>query len=240
MENSKELISNFNLFFEEWKSVHHFDAFISDGIVDENHYEEPHVLFVLRDMNCQTECNLCDELRTHGSGWKTWNNIGRWTKALLDGEEEYPRDMSQPKRVEQVRRISVMNLKKEGGVSRTPGEALLNAVQKHRDFIYKEICLCDPSIVICCGLPMNGCISNADLLWNYVFSDRSEWENFSSSSLEHNWWFYYADVNGKQVPVISFCHPQTTNLCGHRGHKELFEPLYRDMLYIRKKFLEKR
>lgn len=229
----------FENLFAKWQKEHKFSAFIRDGIVDKEHYEEPHILFVLRDMNCQTECDLCEELRTYGSGWKTWNNIGRWTKALLDGDENYPADMSQVNRIEQVKRIAVMNLKKEGGVNRARGNELLSAVQMQRDYIYEEICLCNPSIIVCCGLPMKGCISNADLLWKYVFTDRSEWDKFNSTSLPHNWWFYSANVNGKWVPVISYCHPQTTNLCRCRGHKELFEPLYRDMLYIRHGFLGK-
>ena len=231
---------SFERLYEDWQKEHEFSAFIRDGIVDESHYEEPHVLFVLRDMNCQTECDLREQLSSHGSGWKTWNNIGRWTKALLDGDENYPADMSEANRVEQVKRIAVMNLKKEGGVSRTSGSELLNAVQTQHEYIYKEICLCNPSIIICCGLPMKGCISNADLLWNYVFTDRTEWEKFSSANLPHDWWFYEATINGKKIPIISFCHPQTTNLCGRRGHNDLFEPLYRDMLYIRERFIVKK
>lgn len=230
---------SFDKLFDEWKKRHHFDAFIRDGIVDEKNYEEPHILFVLRDMNCQTECDLCAELRNNGSGWKTWSNVGRWTKALLDGSEEYPRDMSVANRVEQLKKISVMNLKKEGGISRASGSELLNSVQEQSAYIYKEISMCNPSIVICCGLPMKGCISNADLLWNYVFSERTEWDKFSSTSLSHNWWYYRATINDKEVPVISFCHPQTTNLCGCRGHEQLFKPLYQDMLYIRQRFIEK-
>ena len=38
--------------------------------------------------------------------------------------------------------------------------------------------------------------------------------------------------------TISFCHPQVTNFKGKRGHNELFEPLYREMLNIRKEFLK--
>ena len=41
----------------------------------------------------------------------------------------------------------------------------------------------------------------------------------------------------KRIPIISFCHPQVTNLEGVRGHEKLFEPLYRDMLHIRELFL---
>ena len=190
-------------------------------------------------MNCLHTRDLCADLRSDGSGWKTWNNIGRWTKALLDGIAEYPRDMSPEKRVEQLKRVAVMNLKKEGGVSRTDGTALLEAVETQHELIFDEICLCNPSIIICCGLPMKGCPSNADLLWRYVFSNRSEWDKFRSTELPQDWWFYYAVINGRNVPVVSFCHPQSTNLCGreYRGHEKLFAPLYRDMLCIRKRFL---
>lgn len=76
------------------KNKHSFNAFIRNGIVDPEYYEMPHILFVLRDMNCLHERDLCMDLRKDGSGWKTWNNIGRWTKALLDGDEKYPQNMS--------------------------------------------------------------------------------------------------------------------------------------------------
>lgn len=229
---------NFEDLFTKWNAQYNFDAFIRDGIVDTHHYESPHILFVLRDMNCQHERDLCADLRRDGSGWKTWNNIGRWTKALLDGEEEYPQDMSTANRVTQLKRIAVMNLKKEGGDRRAVGNKLLETVQTQHDLIYEEICLCNPSIIICCGLPIKGCPSNADLLWHYVFPVRSEWGNFRSVKLPQVWRFYSATINEKNVPVISFCHPQATNLCGCRGHENLFTPLYQDMLHIRKKFLK--
>ena len=229
---------SFDILFENWKKEHSFNAFIRDGIVDADSYDKPHVLFVLRDMNCQTERNLCEDLRRDGSGWKTWNNIGRWSKALLDGCEEYPKNMSRETRVEQLRRIAVMNLKKEGGGSRTDGNALLEAVKEQRIKIYEEICLCDPDIIVCCGLTASGITGNATLLKEYVLPATTEWISFHSKSFRRDWWYYYADVNGKQVPVISFCHPQVTNLEGNRGHEKLFMPLYWDMLSIREMILK--
>ena len=89
---------NFDELFTKWKSEYSFNAFIRDGIVDPAHYDRPHILFILRDMNCRHERDLCADLRRDGSGWRTWNNIGRWTKALLDGDGEYPWDMSSPSR----------------------------------------------------------------------------------------------------------------------------------------------
>lgn len=228
---------SFNALFAKWKATHNFNAFIRDGIVDPEHYETPHILFVLRDMNCQSEHDLCADLRRDGSGWKTWNNIGRWTKALLDGDEEYPQDMSMMSRVEQLKRVAVMNLKKEGGVSRIAGNELLEAVHAQHEMIYEELCLCDPSIIICCGLASSGITGNATLLKEYVLPFSTEWASFRSKSFDRDWWYYFTVINEKQIPVISFCHPQVTNLEGVRGHEKLFLPLYRDMLHIRKIFL---
>ena len=232
------LLVSFDKLFAKWKAMHNFNAFIRDGIVDPEHYETPHILFVLRDMNCQSERDLCGDLRRNGSGWKTWNNIGRWSKALLDGGEEYPRDMSTAKRVTQLQRIAVMNLKKEGGVSRTAGNELLEAVQTQHDMIYEEICLCNPNIIICCGLTAYGIMGNATLLKDYVLPFSTEWASFPSLTFDRDWWYYFTKINGKQVPVIGFCHPQATNLEGARGHENLFVPLYRDMLYIKELFLK--
>ena len=142
---------NFDALFIKWKSKYDFNAFIRDGIVDSEHYDSPHILFVLRDMNCQSERDLCADLRKDGSGWKTWNNISRWTKALLDGTEAYPRSMPKEERVRQISRVAVMNLKKEGGGSRTDGHELERAVEEQCDLIREEICLCNPDIIICCG-----------------------------------------------------------------------------------------
>lgn len=230
-------MDRFDELFLKWQKEYHFQAFIKDGIVDPERYVNPHILFVLRDMNWQTDRDLRLDLRDHGSGWKTWNNIGRWTKALLDGDEEYPYDMNTSQRVEQLRHIAVLNLKKEGGVSRAHGDELLEAVKTQHDLILEEICLCDPKIIICCGLSGSGMLGNADLLKDYIFPETSEWMQFHSCAFDRDWWYYYADIHSQKIPIISFCHPHVTNLSGCRGHEDLFKPLYKDMLEIRRMFL---
>ena len=228
----------FEKLFDEWKTKHDFNAFIKDGIVDYKRCEGTRVLFVLRDMNCQHERDLREDLRTDGSGWKTWANVGRWASALLDGLEDYPRDMSRFNRVDQLERIAAINLKKEGGVARAKGNQLLDAVETQGDLIFREICICDPEIIIACGLESSKLKDTASLLKQYVFKDTSEWVPFKSKDLDRNWWYYYADINGKQVPVVYFCHPQVSSIGGKRGHEKLFIPLYNDMLQIRQMFLD--
>lgn len=223
--------------FNEWQQKYSFSAFIKDGIVDTQKYEQPHVLFVLRDMNCSHPNDLCKDLRTHGSGAKTWCNIGRWTKALLDQAEEYPYDMSAEKRIEQISRVAVMNIKKEGGTARSDGKTLLSYAKEQKEMLFRQIELCDPHIIICCGRKAKNAPSNAVILEKEVFEITAEWDKIPSSSFPIDWNYFYTEINGRKVPVVSFCHPQATNLCGKRGHESLFIPLYKDMQIIGKKLL---
>ena len=223
--------------FDQWQQKYSFSAFVKDGIVDVENYEKPHVLFILRDMNCPVPNDLRKDLRTFGSGSKTWCNVGRWTCALLDENEPYPYNMSSSQRTEQLRRIAVMNLKKEGGAARADGKTLVSYAEEQKEMILRQIELCDPDIIICCGQSMADAPGNAVILEKTVFGINANWDKIHSCKLPRDWWYFYARINGKEVPVVSFCHPQVTNLCGKRGHEDLFKPLYEDMQTIRSKFL---
>lgn len=228
---------DFSVLFKEWQDRYSFSSFIEDGIVDEEQYESPHVLFVLRDMNCSSSCDLRQYLREEGGGCRTWNNVARWTAALLDGGEFYPRNMSKEERIKQLCRVAAINIKKEGGVSRANGEELVSFAKAQRKQILSEIELCDPDIIICCGQGMQKSPSNAVILEQQVFKISPDWKHFPSEKLPREWHYFEVLINNKYVPVISFCHPQVTNLCGKRGHDGLYEPLYKDMLQIRNMFL---
>lgn len=223
--------------FERWQQKHSFSAFIKDGIVDGAKYEKPHILFVLRDMNCSVSNDLRENLRRNGSGAKTWCNVGRWAKALLDKTDGYPYDMSPEKRIEQISRVAVMNIKKEGGVARAEGKTLILYAEEQKEFILEQIRMCDPDIIICCGQKINGALSNAEILEQKVFCLNANWNKIHSCCLPREWWYFYAEIEGKKVPVVSFCHPQVTCLCGKRGHEALFKPLYEDMQMIGNKLL---
>ena len=202
--------------------------FIPDGIVCESEYARPHVLFVMRDMNVQDKHDLCADLRNSSSGWKTWNNAARWLVALLDGDGVYPRNID---RCTQMRKAAVLNIKKEAGGSRAFKKELEEAAKMYGQYIKREIELCDPDILICGGF------GNADILKDHVFGElASEWKKLPAVHFAATWWYYFATINGKQIPVISFCHPQVCNFKGKRGHADLFEPLYREMLNFRKVF----
>lgn len=224
--------------FARWQRRYPFTAFIRDGIVDPVRYASPHILFILRDKNQDTPGDLCRDLREYGSGWKTWNNVGRWTAALLDKNGEYPWDMSRTRRMEQLTRIAVLNLKKEGGGPRTIGAELERAVKEQQQEIRKEIQLLAPDLILCCGLPTAGMPGNAELLQRYVFPDEMQKIGQITSHIPDRTWLYYLlTLSDRSIPVVSFCHPQVTVLSEQRGHQDLFIPLYEDMLDIGRKFL---
>lgn len=238
--NINEYEAKIKELFNYWKNKRPFSAFISDGIVYPEKYEKPHIMFCLREMNNDKESSLCDDLNNRGSGWKTWNNVARWIIALLDSDSDYPKQMPSQRRIPQLQRISVMNINKDGGGSRTCGDVLLNAAQKDKKEILEEIYLCEPNMIICCGLSSVGVTSNAELLKEYVFEkdSTSDFMLFKSSNITNRHWRYYlVKIEERNVPVIEFCHPQVTLLAGKRGH-DLFELLYKDMIDIGKHFLK--
>ena len=207
------------------------EIFIKDGIICEEEYSNPHILFVMRDTNVSKEVDVREDLREWGSGWKTWNNAARWAVALLTGNIDYPLEID---RRAEMRKVAVINIKKKSGGARAYKEELQEAAKQYGNFSLREIELCDPSIIICGGF------GNADILKDYVFGElASEWKKLPAIHFAATWWYYFATINGKQIPVISFCHPQVCNFKGKRGHKELFEPLYREMLNFRQVFLHK-
>ena len=226
--------------FDNWKNKKEINPFISDGIVFPEKYEKPHIMFCLREMNNDKEGSLCEDLNNRGSGWKTWNNASRWVIALLDRISDYPKYMPKQKRIEQLQRISVMNINKRGGGPHTCGKTLLDAVKRDKKEIIEEIKLCSPNIIICCGLPSAGVISTAELLKDYVFEKEltSDFLLFESKNINNRRWrYYYTEIEERVIPVIEFCHPQVTLLKGNRGHI-LFELLYRDMIDIGNQFLK--
>lgn len=244
----KEFIS-----LKHWKEHREYSAFIQDGIVDLETFcrEDKKLLFILRDMNHSSgDYSLVDDLYDHGSGYKTWNNVARWIIALLDGQQNYPRDISTKQRTTQLRRVAVMNIKKEGGCNRAYREQLANAIEQDREYILNQIYMYQPDMIICCGFSSSSLIGNADLLrtgdekYNIsgVFAEKElldySWETFDSQYFDnHKWWYYYVNLDNRKIPLLSYCHPQTTNMSGKRGHEDLFEPLYRDMLLLREKIL---
>ena len=151
--------------FSRWRKERRYEYFISDGILDEIEWnkQDYKILFVLKEANWKNANeDLCEFLLSEKSSayWKTWNNVARWTKALIE-PGEYPHYVSKSDKSHWLRKIAAINLKKEPITERK---------------------------------------------YNY----------------------FIVNIANKQVPVVSFYHPQI------RGNHSKFMKLYEEMIEIGK------
>jgi len=146
--------------FERWDawSQHYADVGVVDGrlvrdgvaLPDVYAQEKTKVLFVLRDPNNSPGTDMRALLRK-GPEHQIWHTLARWAAGTLSGFAPY-KDVSRSERkVEALRRVAVINLKKESGGARTD-LAILNAIA-HRDqhVLREQVELLAPRLVIACG-----------------------------------------------------------------------------------------
>ena len=84
--------------------------------------EQIKITFVLKEANAVGETldwRVCLSDYTISHNWgSTWNNIARWTKAILEGGE-YIEYVSPEERSKWLSRVSIANLKKVAGRATT-------------------------------------------------------------------------------------------------------------------------
>lgn len=145
-----------NELFESWNKVG-FDVFCKDGIIDEETYdkEKIKILFVLKDVNNakpDEKVDLRESLVTRTDEGKTWFNIARWYAGLNGAEySEEITNMTSEKQHAAMRKVAVMNIKKEAGGPEVSDECILTYAKNSVEQIKREIEICNPDIVIACG-----------------------------------------------------------------------------------------
>lgn len=213
--------------FEEWKIKQEHPYFISDGVLDEEEWKRQSckVLFVLKEANWENaNADLCDFLLSESSSsyWKTWNNVARWTKAILEGGA-YPRRVSKADKTYWLRKVAAMNLKKVGGDAVAENDTIYSSAERDSAYLKRQIELYEPDIIICCG---RGNGKNADILHDVIF-EKDEVSEWKEPILQYN--YFLATINEKKnIPVVSFYHPQM------RGGHDLFEKRYEEMKILAK------
>lgn len=190
------------------------DGFVTDGCFDETEYgtQPLKVTFVLKEPHGEGwSGDLCQGVLEPNNKWgDTWNNVARWTKALL-GEESYSHDASD--KHDWYRKTVALNLKKTGGRSDADQEGIYQFVQKYGGWLYRQLGLYEPDVIIGCGRTPN----IAQILRELVFPDQTvknlePIRTVNGEKVEDLELFLGDLGNGKPIPVVSFYHP---NLRGH-------------------------
>lgn len=216
--------------FDTWKNDRTYTSFMADGLFDEHEWEKQSIkiLYVLKEANWENgNTDLCKYLLSEKSPtyWKTWNNIVRWTQAIRTGGA-YQWTVTKGDKTNCLKTIAALNIKKVGGGAHANSEEIRQYGKSDAPYINCQIELYQPDIIICCG---RGNGKNADILHEYVFPKVSPWQ----PPIEGYNYFLCTLSTGKQIPVVSFRHPQI------RGGHNAFRKYYYDMIAVAKE-LQKR
>lgn len=195
-----------NELFNEWRPLR--QGFVADGLPNEEAYSTSAVklLFVLKEVNDPRDgggWDLRKFIREGGRG-QTWNNISRWIHGIRNLDTipswSFYKSITQKKdialkfRIDNLRSICAINLKKSPGGHTAKYGTLRKVAQQDRDFIRKQLSFYDPDITICCG--------TGDLFHGVVSEEANKpvWKSTTRGIWHFEW------PKGKHV--ISFAHPE--------------------------------
>lgn len=170
---------------------------IEDGLVDEAQYlaAKYRIVYILKEVNGGKDWDLRKFLREGGRP-QTWDNIARWTEAILN--LEHPQDWTywenhnEERRSAYLKKICAVNLKKTSGGHTSNGRDIASAAAAYQDVLRKQLAIYDPDIIICCGTekPYFDCLHNGG---------KPAWQMTARGV-----WYV---VDGRRI-IVSFAHPE--------------------------------
>ena len=190
--------------FEAWASRH--ESFVRDGIVDADEYARSPVklLFILKEVNDPGGggWDLRQFLRDGGRA-STWNTVTKWVEGIhrlpcIVPWSEVSIRVDQDRRKRALRKIAVVNLKKEPGGGEADDDKVREAAQRDRELISAQLSLYAPDYVICCGTLVADLLFGAEPIGVYPLNDK-DWKSTRRG-------VRYSLVDS--TPHIAYHHPQ--------------------------------
>lgn len=183
--------------FEEWRQQ--CPDLVADGLVDEGAYNATglKLLIVLKEVNDPGggDWDLRDLVK-EGKRPQTWDNVARWVHGIRNIDNvptwDFYRDIDDNFRIETLRSICAVNLKKSPGGHTADNGTIWQDMQKDLPFLQKQFSLYNPDLVVCGG--------TGDMFHWVISQDGGQykWETTSRGVC-------YFDWNG--APVVAFPHP---------------------------------
>ena len=146
-----------NSLFSDWRKTR--KGFVADGVADEDAYAKSHkkILFIMKEAN-DPDGGGWDlrEFMRQGGRPATWNNITRWVEGIRALTGDIPADQreaitQEQRRIDAVRTIAAMNLKKTPGGGTANHAAIQKVATEDGDYLSRQFGIYDADIVICCG-----------------------------------------------------------------------------------------
>lgn len=171
--------------FDEWEEYYSKQknndlVIVEDGICNYDEYinAPKQIMFLLKEGNGGSEnWNLCDVIRK-GERAPTWDNIARWTKGILDLPNQCNwnkvSDIKNEKK-EILAKVAAINIKKIAGKATANNKQLYTIASDKENIrlLKKQIKLCNPHIIICCGVYCKFYeeIALGTVVWNKTSND---------------------------------------------------------------------
>jgi len=183
--------------FEEWQEKR--DGFVFDGVVSEIDYvnSKTKLCFVLKEVNDEDGGNWdLREFIRQGARPQTWDNITRWIQCIenISDEKKWSslENITEENRIDCLRSICAMNLKKSPGSHTTALAKFKKVVVEDQLFIKRQYAIYNPDLTICCG-------TGWELRWALDLTQNDVFE--TSRGIK---WY----LNSNEKPVIIFAHPE--------------------------------
>jgi len=174
-------------------------GFVRDGVVSEKDYiaSNPKIAFILKEVNDPGGGGW--DLRkfiSNGGRSQTWDNIARWVYGIRNIRSipkwDYFENITKEFRINTLKSICVINLKKSPGTHITDHASLNAVANEDKEFIQKQYALYEPDITICGG--------TGDLFKKIAGHESLEWKRTTRGI---RW--YEREPN---KIVVSFAHPE--------------------------------
>ena len=192
------IVANENFLFQSWRVDR--PGLVDDGVVSEQDYlaSSPSIVVILKEPN-DPEGGGWDlrKFLLDGSRPQTWDNVARWVHGIRNrGQaDDWPNqyeEISKRFRIEILRSICAINLKKSPGTHTTEMASLDRIAKEDAVRIQAQYAIYDPDLTICGG--------TGDLFRTVVGHESFEW----SQTRRGIWWYQRAP--GKIV--IAYPHPE--------------------------------
>lgn len=184
-----------NKLFRELRTVN--PDIIDDGLADEEEYLSAayKIVYILKEVNGGKGWSLREFLQNGGRA-QTWDNIARWTEAILNLDEEKPWSYwekdNEARRQTMLKKIGAVNVKKTSGGHTSNSGEIYQAALDYREILCRQMSLYKPDIVICCGTERafaDACFDGQEIDWRMT---------------SRGIWYFIAGG----AAVISFAHPE--------------------------------
>jgi hypothetical protein len=183
--------------FTDWQKNR--DRFVRDGVVSETDYSNsiPKIAIILKEVNDPGGGGWdLREFLSEGGRSQTWNNVARWVHGIRNLSSlpnwDFYAEITNEFRIETLKSICAMNLKKSPGTHTTDHASLNVVANEDKEYIRRQYSFYDPDVTICGG--------TGDLFKSVVGHDSYEW-----NTTKRGIWWYKRD---EKKYVVHFAHPE--------------------------------